>query len=390
MTLIFDADTHYYEPRDAFTRHIDPKFRDRAVRPIRSEQYGDVMCVGDAVMPFVTSFDSAVVPGNLRNVLQNISSGTLEGFMDERALTPMLPEYTDRYARLAKMDEQGIDACLVLPTLAVTVEHYMRDDPELTAANVRAFNRWLEDDWGYCYKDRIFAVPLMSLLDLEFAVEELERVLDLGARVIHLRPGPQGRRSPADPYFDPFWARVAEAGVTVACHSSESGYNAILAPYWSENPDPGFHGMSAFQWTNFFGDRPIMDTLSAMILHNLFGRFPTLRVATIENGSVWVSYLLKVMDKMKGMGRSGPSLGGKVRGRPSDIFREHVFVAPFHEEDVAGLAALIGSERVLFGSDWPHAEGLAAPLDFVHQLQGLPETSVEQIMGGNARELLRL
>jgi predicted TIM-barrel fold metal-dependent hydrolase len=158
--------------------------------------------------------------------------------------------------------------------------------------------------------------------------------------------------------------------------------------YWGEDPHPSSHTQSAFQWVNFFGDRPIMDTLTALVLHNLFGRFPGVRVATVENGSLWVPYLLKVMDKMKGMGRGGPWLGGRVAGRPSEIFKEHIYVSPFHEENVRALVEVLGPERVLFGSDFPHAEGLGEPAGFARALDGLPRDQVEAVMGGNLRGLL--
>ena len=131
-----------------------------------------------------------------------------------------------------------------------------------------------------------------------------------------------------------------------------------------------------------------MDTISALILHNLFGRYPDVKVLSVENGSIWVAYLLKVMDKMKGMGRRGPWLGGYVDGRPSDIFKEHVWVAPYHEEDISGLIDLIGADQVLFGSDFPHAEGLARPADFVEAISDRSEAEIRRVMRDNAREII--
>jgi predicted TIM-barrel fold metal-dependent hydrolase len=219
-------------------------------------------------------------------------------------------------------------------------------------------------------------------------VAELEWVLDRGARVIHLRPGPQGGRSPADPVFDPFWARVDEAGVAVAFHIAESGYNELFSAAWGEEANPSSHTQSAFQWTCSYGDRPIMDTLASMVFLNLFGRFPRVRVVSIENGSLWVPYLLRAMDKMKGMGRNGPWRGGYVPGRPSEVLRRHLFVSPYHEEDVVALVGEIGASQVLFGSDFPHPEGLAEPGDFLESLAGLDDASVDAIMTGNTKALL--
>jgi predicted TIM-barrel fold metal-dependent hydrolase len=139
----------------------------------------------------------------------------------------------------------------------------------------------------------------------------------------------------------------------------------------------------------FYGDRPIMDTIAALIYHNFFGRFPNVKVLSVENGSGWAPYLIGAMDKMRGMGRNGPWPGGRITQRPSEIFRQHVFVNPFHEEDHVALSALIGSSQVVFGSDYPHAEGLELPEAFVAELEPrMPAADVRMIMGENARRLV--
>ena len=66
------------------------------------------------------------------------------------------------------------------------------------AANVHSFNRWLDEDWGFAHRDRLYAAPLLSLRDLDAAVAELDWVLARGARIVSLRPGPAYDRSPAD------------------------------------------------------------------------------------------------------------------------------------------------------------------------------------------------
>ncbi len=111
-----------------------------------------------------------------------------------------------------------------------------------------------------------------------------------------------------------------------------------------------------------------MDTISALIFHNLFGRFPDVKIGSIENGGIWAPYLLRAMDKMGGMGRNGPWIGGRIREKSSLIFRRHVFVTPHHEENIGELVDAIAPSQVLFGSDFPHAEGLAGPRRFVEGL----------------------
>jgi predicted TIM-barrel fold metal-dependent hydrolase len=312
-------------------------------------------------------------------MLRNMKAGI--PITENDSIEAIQPAYRDRKARLAMMDEQGVDAAVLFPTLAVCVEHFMKDDPHRTFANVGAFNRWLEEDWGFGVDGRIHAVPLMSLVDLDAAVTELDRVLDRGARFIHLRPGPQAGHNPGDPRFDPFWSRVDEAGVTVCFHISESGYNELFSVAWGEAPNPSSHEQSAFQWTSFYGDLPIMQTIAGLTFMNFFGRFPRIRIMSVENGSLWVPYLLAAMDKMKGMGRNGPWPGGYVSGRPSEVVKEKVFVSPHHEEDIPALCAVLGAGQVVFGSDFPHPEGLAEPLAFRDGLTGLSPHDQTRIMG---------
>jgi len=381
----FDADNHYYEPRDAFTRHMEPRYRDRAIHVVRDDCGRDRVLVGDRPFTFLPhrSFEVTLKPGTMKEMLRNFDR------LDEAGLREAIqPAYQNRDARLALMDEQDVESILIFPTFGVCLEHFMKDDVEQTYVNLRSLNRWLDEDWGFAYENRIFAPPLISLLDVDLAVEDLEWSLARGARAIHIRPGPAGRRNPADPYFDPFWSRVNEARLLVTYHLSESGYNEMMSVHWGEEPNPPAHGQSALQWSNFYCDRPIMDTIAALIFGNLFGRYPDIRIASIENGSLWVGYLLAVMDKMKGMGRNGPWIGGYARGRPSEIFRRHVFVSPFYEEDLGGLVEAIGASQVLFGSDFPHQEGLAQPGDFARYLRDLSEDEVRLIMRDNARGLL--
>ncbi len=381
-----DADNHYYETRDAFTRHIEPAYAARTLRVETAAGGGDAIVVDGR--PYVFSepkFDKTNPPGSL---LANLRDPERKAYQSSFDAGSMLPAYQDRDRRIELMDQQGIDAAILLPSLAVCVERPIRADPALTDAVLRAFNRWLEDDWGYAYRDRIYAVPLISLLDVGAACRELTRVLDLGARLVHLNTGPVAGRSPADPHFDPFWSIVNEARIPVVFHIGDAGYNELFGAAWGENPTPRVREMSAFQWAFLHGDMPLMQTLGSLVYYNLFGRFPDVRVVSIENGSDWVPYLLKHLDKKKGMGRQGPWPGGYFRGRPSEVLKQHLYLTPYPEDDVVSLVELMGTEHVLFGSDYPHPEGLAEPNAFVDLLDGLDSRAVRRIMADNTLELL--
>ncbi len=301
-------------------------------------------------------------------------------------LMAKLPGFQDRDARIALMDEQGIEATTMFSS-AVSIEHKI-GDPKALYAHYRALNRWIEDEWGYAYKDRIFCPAHLSLRDLDMAIEELDRVLAAGARVINLRPGHAYGRSQGDPYFDPFWSRLNEAHVSLLYHQGEGGHNAALAPLWGYEPDPQVFEQSAWQWLNTYGDNVVMAAISQLIYDNVFGRYPNIKVASVENGAGWLPYFMSRIDKMRGMGRNGPWIGGPLGERPTAIARRHVVVTPYPEDDVAAIVEAVGHEMLAMGSDYPHAEGLAEPREFHRLVEHLPEDQQRWILRENGYSLV--
>src|SRR4051794_27814156 len=206
---------------------------------------------------------------------------------------PIPSHYRDRDARIGVMDDQGLDAIWLFPTLGVLYEECLKHDPVAVAVTFRAFNRWLEEDWGFDFQDRIYGAPYISLADVDFAVSELEWALDHGARVVCMRPAAPttklGSLSPGHPTFDPFWARVNEAGITVAVHGANSGYG--LNGYGDD--EQGGALASTPLRIIMTSERPIMDFFSSILCDRLFDRFPNLRLASIENGAGYLPSMMK-------------------------------------------------------------------------------------------------
>jgi predicted TIM-barrel fold metal-dependent hydrolase len=381
-----DADNHYYEPLDAFTRHLDPKFRQRGVRPV-TEGKRTQLLMGGRVNQFVPNptFDPIIVPG----CLDLLFRGQIPDGVDPRNLLqvePLKPEYQNRAARTAVAERQGLGGVLLFPTLGCGVEEGLRGDVDATMASLSAFNRWLEEDWGFGTDGPLIAAPMLSLADPEAAVVEVDSLVGRGAHIVHVRPAPVpgehgASRSLGDRAHDPVWDRLAEASVPVAFHLGDSGYNRFFAGAWGANDTFGF-GKSDPLGQVLVADRAIHDTIASLVVHGVFDRHPTLRVASIENGSDWVALLVK---RLKKQANQTPWAFGDD---PLETIRRHVWVTPYYEEDIRALADLIGVERILFGSDWPHGEGLAEPLDFLKELHGFDETEVRQIMRDNALDLL--
>jgi predicted TIM-barrel fold metal-dependent hydrolase len=129
-------------------------------------------------------------------------------------------------------------------------------------------------------------------------------------------------------------------------------------------------------------DRAISDTMAALLCHGVFDRFPGVRVACIENGSRWVKVLFERFEQAWGQQPK------EFTRHPIETFRRHVWVSPFYEEPIDHLAELIGVEHVLFGSDYPHPEGLADPLSFTREITGFDADDQRRIMSGNLQALL--
>src|SRR5262245_13281228 len=381
-----DADNHYYEPLDAFTRHLPKEYRQRGVRALQQGKRVELL-IGDRVNRFIPNptFDPVVVPGCMDLFFRGrLPEGTNPATLMK--LEPLRAEYRDRDARLAVAEAQGLDAVLLFPTLGCGVEEALRRDVGATMASLSAFNRWLEDDWGFSYQGRLIGVPMLSLADPDAALAEVSSLLERGARLVHVRPAPVptasgGGRSLGDPLHDPVWARLAEAGVPVAFHLGDSGYNSFAGAWGAASTFEGFGAVDVLSRL-VVSDRAIHDTVGSLVIHGVFQRHPMLKVASIENGSDWLHWLVK---RLRKLANQTPSAFPED---PLDTVRRHVWVTPYLEDDLRALADLIGVERILFGSDWPHGEGVAHPLDFTKELSPFGEADQRRIMRENALELL--
>ena len=381
--FLFDADQHYYEPRDAFTRYND----DPEAGMVEVMQVGDreQIRIGGIKHEYPPTFESVAPPGSILELLESPKGRG----NDNPIVEQIKPDYQRRTERIATMDAQGVDAALLLPTLAVTVEHPMRNDIRRTFANLRAFNRWIDADWGFDRDGRLYALPLLSLIDPDEAVRELERVLEAGAKGVHLLAGPANGCGPGDPIHDRFWSLINETGTLVGFHGADSGYTGLIGQAWGEQYPVRVHHMSAWARAFCFIDAPIMHTLGSLVYSNLFDRFPNVRILCLEHGSAWLPYLLERLDKVQAkLTTRTPWPREPLTERASDVFREHIWVSPYPEDDMADVLEMMPASRVLFGSDWPHPEGLADPLTFAERLPEISAHDRDQIMGGNLATLL--
>jgi predicted TIM-barrel fold metal-dependent hydrolase len=169
-------------------------------------------------------------------------------------------------------------------------------------------------------------------------------------------------------------------GITLAMHAGDSGYD-FLNRYWGMTDS--FQAFRQNTLKSLLTHSPISDAIASLIAEGVLSEHVNIRVATIETGSEWVQPLLKKLEKTYGQQKH------MFAEDPIEVFRRQVWVSPYYEDDLSDLRDKIGADHMLFGSDWPHAEGLPEPTDFIDDLEGFDSTEIEKIMRTNGLALTR-
>jgi predicted TIM-barrel fold metal-dependent hydrolase len=382
---IFDADNHLYESRDALTRFL-PDAYNSAI------QYVDVggrtkIAARGQISDYIPNptFDKVAAPGAQEEYFRR---GNPEGKSHREiygAAIDCLPAFREPGPRLALMDDQGVDRTLMFPTLASLVEERFRDDPEAMHAVIHAFNEWLSETWSFNHKDRIYATPIITLPIVDEAIRELEWVLERGARVVLIRPAPvpglHGPRSFGLPEFDPFWKLAEAEKILVTMHASDSGYNRWVGDWDGASEYRPFQPSPLRAYWNA-AHQPMADAVAALVCHGALSRFPDLHVMSVENGSDWVPSLI---EQLGGVNKKMPQL---FLEHPVDVVHRSLYISPFWEDDIPALAKLLPIDHIVFGSDFPHPEGLGDPLSYLDGLAALSDEEIRSVMGGTLAQLI--
>jgi len=388
----FDADNHMYENHDALTKYI-PRAYEGIIK------YVDVngrtkVAINDVISDYIPNptFARVAVPGGFGNDattgLRSAAGRTVEG-QRVRAM-PGMDAFFDPEPRLELMKDMGIDRTLLWPTLASVVEERLAHDPDAACVVVHALNEWIHEHWGFVYSDSLYTTPIISLAVLDRALEELDLVAGRGARIFLMRVAPvptwKGRRSFALPEFDPFWTRVRELGLIVGMHSGDPGYTRYTNEWeglgdrefraFTNNGSPGFLALASEK-------SPVVDAMASIIGHGLATRFPELKFMPVEYPSSWIRPFVRKLQ------RASERSAALYDEDPFEVFTRNVWVHAFHEPDPQGLIDLgIPVDHIMFGSDFPHPEGMADPLAYSDVVAGMPAEDQALIMGGSIAKAL--
>jgi predicted TIM-barrel fold metal-dependent hydrolase len=389
----FDADNHLYENRDALTKFL-PKEYEGAIKYV--EVGGRTkLAIRDHVSEYIPNptFGKVAAPGSWGNTAANHGHGGVGGRTGVKPrVMPSLDAFFDPEPRLALMKDMGIDRTLLWPTLASVLEERVADDPDVAVAVIHALNEWMHEHWSFAYSDAIFATPIISLAaGLDTALKELSFVHERGAKIFLIRVAPvptwKGRKSFALAEFDPFWEEVQRLDMVVGMHSGDPGYQRYLNE-WEGIPNEMLPfkatGSPAFQ--AMASDKSVVhDGMASVIGHGLATRFPKLRFMPVEFAAEWIRpFIARIQDAYE----RTPVLFDED---PFEVFKRNIYVHIFHEPDPQGLLDIgLPADRLMFGSDFPHPEGIADPLAYSEVVANLSQEDEALIMGGTLAGALKV
>ncbi|MGE0878466.1 MAG: amidohydrolase family protein [Acidimicrobiia bacterium] len=394
----FDADNHMYENQDALTKFV-PKEYEGVIKYVDIKGRTKI-AINDKISDYIPNptFAKVAVPGGFGEDVTkggdgvHRKAGDVDGGKKVRAM-PGMDAFFDPEPRYALMKDMGIDRTILWPTLASVLEERLADDPDAALVVIRALNDWMHDHWSFNFADSIYSTPVISLAGGNGpALEELERIAERGAKIFLIRVAPvptwKGRKSFALPEFDPFWKRVQELDLIVGMHTGDPGY----VRYLNEWEGTGNHEMRAFSQTSNPGFRllsseknNLVDALASIIGHGLATRFPKLKFMPVEFRYTWIR---PFVEKLHRVYDDAPAFFDE---EPWQIFKRNVYIHAFHEPDPQGLIDLgIPADRLMFGSDFPHPEGMEDPLNYVEVVKAMEPDHQALIMGGSIAKAMNI
>jgi predicted TIM-barrel fold metal-dependent hydrolase len=367
-----DADGHVLESPTLWEEYLEPRYRERALR-VRVDDDGlEYLEIGGKPSERTTRGslglmgamgDAEARPGPDRRYAESIPFGA-----------------GDPGERLELLRRENLDKTVLYPTIGLLWECEL-EDPELTLAYQRAYNRWIAD---FCRDSggRLVPIAHVTLLDPEGSADELERAVDDGCRGGFVAPFTHSQKPHGHPDHDALYARAASLGVPLAIHPT-------FEPFWAAPVRFKKIGRAREFFYNVMLRQGVQQAFLSFIALGTLDRFPDLRLGVLESGSGWIGSFL---DRADAVAEIGQGLAVGLKRKPSEYFREQCFISGDPDETaVSHIIDHVGADCFMWATDYPHPDH---PGSWAQALEKLVEPlSVEtqaKVLGGNVARIYGL
>jgi predicted TIM-barrel fold metal-dependent hydrolase len=288
------------------------------------------------------------------------------------------PGYHDPTARLAAMDRDGVDAEVLYSEVSAFRAFGLV--PGDWRPISRAFTDHLSEFAAHDPK-RLVVSYQVPIIDIPYAVAEVRRLADLGARAVHLPNWPSefGLPDYHESVYDPLWHELEETGLSISHHL---GNRASLYDVFRRDPTPQ---------AGIFTSLPslaLAEVVAWWILTGTLERFPRLKIVFVEPSLYWIPGFLAGLDRKAARGYRFPGL----RLKPSEYWARNMSATFMDDEVGLSLRHLVGIENILWSTDFPHpATTWPNSREIVdRQFADVPDSERQLICAGNAARVYGL
>jgi predicted TIM-barrel fold metal-dependent hydrolase len=379
---IIDADSHVIELDDFLERAATPAER-ALIPPMDAQQ--ELPVSAEAMARARDLFEK-------RQREPELMARFEESLLDTRKSGWSRLGAFDPAERSHTLDLFGFEMQLVLPTFSFhQVGH--ESDPAVARAGAASLNRGMG---SFCaHDDRLRAIGYVPLrLGAKVAVELIDEGLRGGCYTFMVDTNEPDPKAPSftHPDFDAVWRRFEEADVPFVIHIAVNGEYEAVPPSFGNNgaPKPIVGGDSPAGALGLIGLKNSAELfLSAMIFDGVFQRHPRLRCISMEHGAVWLPSWLQSIDMaVQTFGRLQPGLQD-LELRPSEYVHRQMKFAPFAGEPLGWIIENVGTDLLVFGSDYPHPEGTHNPIErFEATMEGCDAATFDAFYHGNMLDVM--
>ena len=372
-----DCDGHILEAPDLWEKYLEPQYRDRAIRikkddegweyfefdnkPSRLSQRGFPGILGAMGHP-------DIVPSPERTFLDGAPFGSM-----------------DPKERIERLEGEGLAKAILYPTIGLLWECEV-EDPEISAAYCRAYNRWIVD---FCSESggRLVPIAHLSGTDPAEAAKELERAVKDGCKGAFFAPFTWTRKSHGHPDYDAVWATAQDLDVPIAIHPT---FEPVKFSHLSRFDELVPTEPIDFSWyLDVLVAQGMQQAFVSLFHYGVFERFPKVKAVVLESQAGWIGYLLDRMDAVF----EGPlAHSTQLKERPSFYFKRQCWIsADPDEKALQRLIEFVGSEKFFWASDFPHPDHSDQYIPALKRLvTPLPEAARQQVIGANVAEVYKL